>query len=98
MFDYTNTDNMAKSISTDSKAKNGRTNIKTPYSSFKDAAKENAKAKQTTSGIQIRLGVMVFGILLASLFYFFPDVLTSIGSTSNSGKVNALYVCQSGSS
>jgi len=81
---------MAKSIPTDSKAKNGRTNIKTPYSSFKDAAKENAKAKQTTSGIQIRLGVMVFGILLASVFYLFPDVLTSIGSASNSGKVNAL--------
>ncbi|CAO0793871.1 unnamed protein product [Mucor circinelloides] len=76
---------MAKSIPTDSKAKNGRTNIKTPYSSFKDAAKENAKAKQTTSGIQIRLGVMVFGILLASVFYLFPDVLTSIGSASNSG-------------
>lgn len=84
---------MAKSIFTNDKAKKGRTSIKTPYSSFKDAAKENAKAKQTASGVQIRLGVMAFGILLAFIFYFFPNVLTSIGSANESGKVNALYAC-----
>ncbi|CAO3631371.1 unnamed protein product [Mucor fragilis] len=76
---------MAKSIFTNDKAKKGRTSIKTPYSSFKDAAKENAKAKQTASGVQIRLGVMAFGILLAFIFYFFPNVLTSIGSANESG-------------
>lgn len=82
---------MAKSVSTNDGTKNGRKNIKTPYSTFKDAAKENAKAKQTTSGVQIRLGVMVFGILIASIFYFFPNVLTSMDSANESGKANILF-------
>lgn len=77
---------MVKSRFSDIKAKNGRATMKTPYSTFKDAAKENAKAKHSSSGVQIRLGVMAFGILLACIFYLFPDLLSTINPNS-SGKV-----------
>ncbi|KAI8645415.1 nucleoside phosphatase GDA1/CD39 [Parasitella parasitica] len=73
---------MTRDQSSDTKVKNGRATIKTPYSSFKKAAKENANAKRTSNGIQIRLGVVAFGILLASVFYLFPDLLSLTNSIS----------------
>lgn len=66
-----------KSSSPPIEKKKGRTSRKTPYTKFREAA----KTKRANGTVQVRLGVMVIGILLAMLVYFYPRFHSSFNES-----------------
>jgi hypothetical protein len=71
------------------KSNSEKTKIKTPYAKFRDAAKQNSKTKHSSGAVQVRLGVMGFGILLAVLVYFYPRLFNE--TVPGKGTITANY-------
>jgi hypothetical protein len=66
--------------------KTRKTPVKTPYTKLRDAAMQNAKTKRSSGAVQVRLSVMIIGVLLAVLVFFYPRFLSSFNkSTSEKG-------------
>ncbi|KAI9250364.1 nucleoside phosphatase GDA1/CD39 [Helicostylum pulchrum] len=52
--------------------------VKTPYTQLRESAKKNEKAKRSPAAVQIRLGLMSIGIIIAMAIYFFPNFISRL--------------------
>lgn len=48
--------------------------MKAPYAQLREAAKQNAETKRSTGAVQVRVGLMLVGIIIAVIAYSFPNL------------------------
>lgn len=56
--------------------KSNKRQAKSPYTKLRNAAKQNSELKHTKGAVQVRVGLMLVGIIIAVTVYAFPTLST----------------------